>query len=520
MKKILLILLVHLLFINTKAQEWEIVAYMPFNFEVNQLKVVNENKMVAASEFYSLLKWNGEEWSDVGGFTNNFGIPYFHYIADDNIYATKNDYLNGNTTDKYNYIAHWNGTEWSNAHSLNVAKPIGKIHVINDNEIYAVGEFVLPGSGWKVVAKYSDGAWSAVGEGDSQAGSYDTYSNLFVKNSNEIYTTSGYSDAGVIRIKKWNGENWHVYYHYQLDEAERLSRAVPGANGSVYAFGYKVSSGESCITRWNGEYWEILGNIEQDLNTHNSSYNGWLTMKYVSENEIYIVGSKLRDAQTNKFKVAKWDGESWSELGQINANGPALAMDIYDGYLYVTGDFKEPAPNGYNCTLVKRFFIGHSIEMFDVEAVANPMEGGTITGNGSYESGSLVSLTATANEGFTFLNWTENNVVVSDDNVFEFEITDHRSLVANFQINLAVADLDNSEFSIYPNPVKDILHITQSKNLPFELFIYDRNGRLMINKKIESAPSSNVNLSNLIAGNYIIELKIKNKKTIFKLIKK
>lgn len=520
MKKYLTLLFISLFLFHAKAQEWETVSYMPLNFEVIQLKVVNESKMVVASEYYSLLKWNGEEWSDIGGFTNGFGIPYFHYLADDNIYATKNDYLNGDTHTHYNYIAHWNGVEWTNAHHLNVAKPINKIHVVNDNEIYAVGEFTIPGYNWKPVAKYADGSWSVVGFGDSQAGSYDTYSNLYVKNSNEIYTTSGYSDAGVIRIKKWNGENWHVYYHYQLDQAERLSRSVPGANGSVYAFGYKVDSGESCIARWNGEFWEILGDIEQDLNTHTSAFNGFLTIKYVSENEIYIVGSKLRDAQTNKFKVAKWDGENWSEVGQINANAPVLTMDIYDGYLYVSGDFTEPAPSGYNCTLVKRFFIGHHTETFEVSAVANPSEAGEITGTGSFESGSTASLTAVPNEGYTFINWTENEQVVSENATYEFEVLNDRLLTANFQTALSVSDESTSEFVIYPNPVSDLLYINHPHIQNFEISIFTLNGKLVVSRSVSQSNQSPVDLSSLPAGQYIFELKTSDRRISSKFIKK
>ena len=70
--------------------------------------------------------------------------------------------------------------------------------------------------------------------------SYSTYSSLWVNNENDIYTTSGYSDAGVIRIKHWNGEVG-MCLSLSIGQAERLSQPVPGENGSVYAFGYKVS---------------------------------------------------------------------------------------------------------------------------------------------------------------------------------------------------------------------------------------------------------------------------------------
>lgn len=511
MRKILLILITFFIQLKLSAQEWETVAFMPMNFEVTQIHVADEQNIVVASEFYKLLQWKGEEWNTIGDFENGFAIPHFFYLDDDNIYATKNDYLNGND-ENYNYIAHWNGSEWSNAHDLNVSKPINKIHVINHNEIYAVGEFTLPGYNWKPVAKYSEGNWSVVGIGDSQAGSYSTYSSLWVNNENDIYTTSGYSDAGVIRIKHWNGENWHVFYHYQLDQAERLSQPVPGENGSVYAFGYKVSTGESCITRWNGEFWEILGNIEEDLNTHNSAFNSRIIFKYVNENEIYAVGGKLRDATTNKFKVAKWDGESWSELGNIDANSTISSLEIYNGYLYVSGSFTE-AFDGMNRTLIKRYKIGETLEQFEVQATVNPEEAGSIVGNGTYLQGEIVSLEAIANPNYIFENWTENNEIVSENEVYEFEINSNRNLVANFTYDLSVNDFDISNINFYPNPTKDILYFDNPNSIEFDVVIYDLNGKLILQKEMNSSKVSKLNISHLNKGNYLLNI-ISNGKII------
>ena len=46
-------------------------------------------------------------------------------------------------------------------------------------------------------------------------------------------------------------------------------------------------------------------------------------------------------------------------------------------------------------------------------ASANPVEGGSITGAGTYESGTSCTVTATSNEGYTFMYWTEDDEVVS-----------------------------------------------------------------------------------------------------------
>ncbi len=71
-------------------------------------------------------------------------------------------------------------------------------------------------------------------------------------------------------------------------------------------------------------------------------------------------------------------------------------------------------------------------DAFIVTALANPADGGNITGEGEYAYGDLVTMTATALNDYEFINWTENGSVVSSDDIYEFEITENRNLVANF----------------------------------------------------------------------------------------
>ncbi len=69
-----------------------------------------------------------------------------------------------------------------------------------------------------------------------------------------------------------------------------------------------------------------------------------------------------------------------------------------------------------------------------VNLSANPAAGGNTTGAGAYATGSLVTVTAAANTGYTFTNWTENNVVVSNSSSYQFILTGNRALVANFKL--------------------------------------------------------------------------------------
>lgn len=74
---------------------------------------------------------------------------------------------------------------------------------------------------------------------------------------------------------------------------------------------------------------------------------------------------------------------------------------------------------------------------------------------------------------------------------------------------------DQSEISIYPNPVKDILFI-KSKEKIVKVEIFDSAGRIL---KSLSLNGDSINVSELSKGNYIIKLITKDKSVIEKFIK-
>ena len=61
-------------------------------------------------------------------------------------------------------------------------------------------------------------------------------------------------------------------------------------------------------------------------------------------------------------------------------------------------------------------------------------ENGTVEGAGEYEEGKTATLTATANEGYEFVNWTVGEEVVSTENPYTFTVTADIALVANFKL--------------------------------------------------------------------------------------
>jgi hypothetical protein len=70
-----------------------------------------------------------------------------------------------------------------------------------------------------------------------------------------------------------------------------------------------------------------------------------------------------------------------------------------------------------------------------VTPTVNPPGAGTVSGGGSFVTGSSVTVTAVANSGFTFANWTENGIVLSTSPNYNFILAANRNLTANFTAN-------------------------------------------------------------------------------------
>ena len=83
-----------------------------------------------------------------------------------------------------------------------------------------------------------------------------------------------------------------------------------------------------------------------------------------------------------------------------------------------------------NRSLVANF----TSQEYTITATAEPEEGGVVEGSGGYNNGDECTLTATANEGFEFLNWTkEDGTIVSTEPVYAFTVTETAAFVAHFQ---------------------------------------------------------------------------------------
>jgi len=88
---------------------------------------------------------------------------------------------------------------------------------------------------------------------------------------------------------------------------------------------------------------------------------------------------------------------------------------------------------GVSTATLGEFALGvDALTTFTIAASTVPANSGTLSGAGTYAQGSAVSLSAVAQAGYLFVNWTEGAGVVSTSPDYSFLAESNRTLVANF----------------------------------------------------------------------------------------
>jgi hypothetical protein len=145
---------------------------------------------------------------------------------------------------------------------------------------------------------------------------------------------------------------------------------------------------------------------------------------------------------------------------------------------------------------------GTTTTNYAVSLSANPAAGGIVTGAGSYGSGTSVTVTATANSGYSFVNWTEGATVVSSSNNYSFNINGNRTLAANFSLITAIPGVNTIDaITVYPNPAKKELFFKNLKSgKVYTVFVYNAVGQIILQTNVSKTnPSILIRAKGLIS---------------------
>ena len=206
---------------------------------------------------------------------------------------------------------------------------------------------------------------------------------------------------------------------------------------------------------------KILDQYGQGAGQGHGTYMSWilygdpsLTLRNATPTDMGVTHASSMSSSATSFTVNATNGNG--ALATLTRNNEIMgSATINNGTCNIT--FTAPGTTGtatltvfgYNkITYIATIQItGGGTQQYTVNVSANPTNGGTVTGGGTYNQGQSCTVTASANAGFTFTNWTENGNVVSTNRSYTFTVTGNRTLVANFQ-----AQPQNYTITVSANP--------------------------------------------------------------------
>ena len=227
----------------------------------------------------------------------------------------------------------------------------------------------------------------------------------------------------------------------------RLFTASNGNSLFMPAAGFTSESGLN-LDNYGGRYWSSSLELDNPSNAWNNSfYSG----DYGMDSGRRAAGRSVRPvratSQVTSYVVNATP--SPTEGGSIRISGGSqsgttctLTATANEGYVFTNWTENGSVVSTLatysftltgNRTLVANFTA--TPVNYTVSVSTNPTSGGSVTGGGTYQQGQFCTVTASANSGYTFTNWTENGMVVSTEATYSFMVTDNRMLVANFALN-------------------------------------------------------------------------------------
>ena len=174
--------------------------------------------------------------------------------------------------------------------------------------------------------------------------------------------------------------------------------------------------------------------------------------------------------------------------GTYNAgDSVTVSATVEDHYVFIgwsdgTTDTIGGAQNIIDSNLSYTFVIEEDMvlwaitegELVTVTLSASPEAGGVVIGEGTYHYGDVVSISADANEGYTFENWTRGDGVTITTAEYSFTVVEDVAFVANFH-KVGIDNVDQTDISVYA--YGDVIYVKGAENQTIR--IYDAVGRMV-----------------------------------------
>ncbi|MCF6128225.1 S8 family serine peptidase [Flavobacterium sp. AS60] len=236
--------------------------------------------------------------------------------------------------------------------------------------------------------------------------------------------------------------------------------------------------------------WGLLNTRESALaitNANSATPTAIVSELNLDQSSTYTVNVIVTNPQTLKATICWTDVPGTPKNNQLNSPSPALINDLD---LRIIKDTEVSLPwkldlNSINSGAIKGDNTVDNVEKVEVENAV-----GTYT------------------------------IQVTHKGTLDGGFQNYSLIVSGFdQVDLANNDFSREQILVYPNPVNDLLHVTNANNITkYQLF--DIQGRLIKSEKLTNQSNFTIDTSMLIKGVYMLNLITENGSFVEKIVKK
>jgi hypothetical protein len=221
-----------------------------------------------------------------------------------------------------------------------------------------------------------------------------------------------------------HARSWHIQYAISVSASPAMGGAVSGTG--TFPAGSRQSVAATANSGYQFLNWTHNGGVVSTSARYTFMLNSNVTLA-ANFTPLYSIavtaspsgggtvtgGGTFASGSTQKVTAAASSGYAfvnWTQNGSVVSTSASYTFTLTSSVV-----------------LVANF-----VPTYSVSLSASPSSGGITIGGGIFAAGSTQTVTATANGGYSFVNWTQGSTVVTTSTSYTFTLTGNVTLVANF----------------------------------------------------------------------------------------
>jgi trimeric autotransporter adhesin len=238
----------------------------------------------------------------------------------------------------FNYrLAKWDGNDWI----PQIPDTLGGVNALEEfqNDLIVGGYFeTIEGKVMNGISRKTGDNWLSLGPGEGMS----DYVAAFTEMDGSLVAGGRFRFAGQTRVNgvaQWDGQTWHAFGSGMSQSVQSLAffsdKLIAGGE-------FTLAEGMPAlhIVEWNGAAWSQLG----------AGFDDYVWALEVFHDSLYAGGKFAKSGNLDVTGIAKWDGQNWTALPDLS--NPQYAPRAYvnallnygtNAALIVGGDFRDAA---------------------------------------------------------------------------------------------------------------------------------------------------------------------------------